>query len=94
MKIHRLCIRIFTGLEPVLRPRIDAILGVPLDHTQIQWPILVGWVAHSGQFPGSGGMPSRVLLPAAVDVVRRLPGDKELGHFLVRFEADENLILR
>ena len=36
MKIHRLCIRVFTGLEPVLGPRIEAILGVPLDHTQIQ----------------------------------------------------------
>ena len=86
MKIHRLCIRIFTGLEPVLRPRIDAILGVPLDHTQIQWPYLVGWeVARSEQFPGNGGMgPSRLLLSAAADVVRSLAGDKELGHFLVR----------
>lgn len=94
MKIHRFCIRIFTELEPVLRPRIETILGVPLDHTQIQWPYLVGWVARSEQFPGNGGMPSRVLLSAAADVVRRLAGDKELGHFLVRYEADENLILR
>jgi hypothetical protein len=94
MKIHRLCIRMFTELEPVLRPRIEAILGVPLDHTQIQWPYLVGWVARSEQFPGNGGMPSRVLLSAAAEVVRRLAGDKELGHFLVRFEADENLMLR
>lgn len=39
-------------------------------------------------------MPSRVLLSAAADVVRRLAGDKELGHFLVQFEADENLNLR
>lgn len=94
MKIHRLCIRMFTELEPVLRPRIEAMLGVPLDHTQIQWPYLVGWVARSEQFPGNGGMPSRVLLTAAAGVVRRLVGDKELGHFLVRYEADENLILR
>ena len=34
-------------------------------------------------------MPSRVLLSAAADVVRRLAGDKELGHFLVQFEADD-----
>ncbi|KIM46901.1 hypothetical protein M413DRAFT_440469 [Hebeloma cylindrosporum] len=94
LKIHRLCLRLFTELEPVLRPMIESILGVPLDHTQVQWPYLVGWIARTEQFPGNGGMPNRVLLSAAGEVVKRLVGDKELGHFLVRYEAEEDLILR
>ncbi|KAF8960307.1 hypothetical protein BDZ97DRAFT_1922220 [Flammula alnicola] len=92
-KIHRLCVRIFTELEPILRPDIELFIRQPLDHEQINWPYLTGWIARTEGLPGNNNMPDRVMLKKAAEVVQRLAGDKELGFFLMREEADENLIL-
>ncbi|KDR80061.1 hypothetical protein GALMADRAFT_1177275 [Galerina marginata CBS 339.88] len=93
LKIHRLCFRIFAELEPILRPDIERIIDKPLEHTQVNWPYLTGWIARTERIPRNNGMPDPVLLRKAAEVVGRLAGSKELGFFLMRYEADETLIL-
>ncbi|CAA7264299.1 unnamed protein product [Cyclocybe aegerita] len=94
LKVHSLCVRIFTALEPVLRPEIEQrVLGQPINHTQINWPYLTGWIARSEQVPQNGGLPDRVLLEKAADVVKRLAGEEMVEDYLLREVADESFIL-
>ena len=79
----------------MLRPKIETILGVPLVTHRFTDPSSLGGLHVRSSLLGAVGCRvDSVLLSAAADVVRRLAGDKELGHFLVQFEADENLNLR
>ncbi|KAF8174104.1 hypothetical protein BJ912DRAFT_991180 [Pholiota molesta] len=92
-KVHRLCFSLFTELERVLRPEIERFIGSPLDHTQINWPYLTGWIAMTERTRQNGGKPDRVMLQKAADVVQKFVGEQELGPFLIREEGDESLIL-
>lgn len=92
-KVHRLCVNLFTELERILRPEIERFIGSPLDHTQVNWPYLTGWIAMTERNRQNGGKPDRVMLQKAADVVQKFVGEQELGPFLIREEGDESLIL-
>ncbi|KAF9470493.1 hypothetical protein BDN70DRAFT_998916 [Pholiota conissans] len=79
-KVHRLCVDLFTELEPILRPDIERFIDGPLDHTQVSWSYLTGWIAMTETKAGNGGRPDRVMLTKAADVVQKFAGDKERAH--------------
>ena len=82
LKVQFLCLRLFTQLEPILRPEIERIYGIPLEHTQKDWPRLTGYIAHTEPYPRNHGKPDQHLLAKAAEIVMSVVGDEEVGSYL------------
>ena len=80
LKVQSLCLRLFSRLEPILRPEIERISGMPLEHTQKDWPRLTGYIAYTER---NRGQPNQLLLTKAAEVVRSVVGDEEVGSYLL-----------
>ncbi|KAF5379084.1 hypothetical protein D9615_005911 [Tricholomella constricta] len=84
LKIHQLCIRLFGQLHEALQGDFTRVFGLSRDElipTQIQWPMITGWIMRSGEL--SGGGLDQGMLAKAGEVVQKIVGTKELAFYVI-----------
>ncbi|KAG5654451.1 hypothetical protein H0H81_002642 [Sphagnurus paluster] len=86
LKIHDLCVRLFGELNDVLKGDLERVFNRPYSQlvpTQIQWPMITGWVARSGEPVVSGGKGINVQLLKKAGEVTRIVGKEQVSTYLV-----------
>ena len=91
LKIHQLCVRVFTELQ-ALRPELERVYSFlrydGLFPTQIQWPMMTGWIARSVEVTPDGKL-DRMLLVKAGEIVQKVLGTKETAFYVIHEESGE-----
>jgi len=91
LKIHQLCVRVFSELQ-ALRPEFERVYPFlqydGLIPTQIQWPMITGWIARSVEVTQDGKLDRRLLLKAG-EIVQRVLGTKETTFYVMHEESGE-----
>ncbi|RDB29978.1 hypothetical protein Hypma_014115 [Hypsizygus marmoreus] len=83
LKIHHLCVRLFTELDEVLREDFKDVFSRPYKEvirSQVQWPMITEWIARCADSIISI---DENMLRKAGEVVQRVVGMKQVGFFVV-----------
>ncbi|RDB29985.1 hypothetical protein Hypma_014119 [Hypsizygus marmoreus] len=83
LKIHHLCVRLFTELDEVLREDFKDVFSRPYKEvipTQVQWPMITEWIA---RYAESIISIDEDMLRKAGEVVQRVVGTKQVGSFIM-----------